>query len=137
VNRLVRFNMQQAMIFVDMYCIVVPQSFVVGCQCSTAVLPALGVVNLEYLLSSFRTEVASDAVCSCALLAGRPWHRQASVSSLLGATPHRISFLLMSDAVNERANGAIHLDTYICLMHEEGRLVGPSQRDDSSERQDG
>jgi hypothetical protein len=113
VNRLVRFNMQQA-IFVDI-ALLFP-GLLLGV--STAVLPALG-VNLD--LSSF-TEVASDAVF-CALLATLAY---TSISSLLGAPPDKLPFI--SDAVNERMPS-------IDMFDDEGRFVGP-QSDDSSDKMD-
>jgi hypothetical protein len=112
VNRLVRFNMKQA-IFVDLAMLF--PGILLGV--STAVLPAIG-VNLD--LSSF-TEVASDAVF-CALLATLAY---TSISSLLGVTPDKLPFI--SDAVNDRMPS-------IDMFDDEGRFIGP--RDDDSNKMD-
>jgi hypothetical protein len=111
INRLVRFNMQQA-IFIDI-ALLFP-GLLLGI--STFVLPAVG-VNLDLPVL---TEVSSDVVF-CAILATLTY---TSISSLLGAAPDKLP--LISNAVIERMPS-------VDMFDDEGRFVG-KQKDDSDKK---
>jgi hypothetical protein len=113
VNRLVRFNMQQA-IFLDI-ALLFP-GLLLGI--STAVLPALGVT----LDVTSVTEIASDVIFYT-LLATLAY---TSISSVFGIAPDKIP--LISDAVNQRMPN-------VDMFDDEGRFIGPPppQDDDISD----